>query len=135
MYVRISNRMINSDDVKGITTLYREVVIDYNNGRREYIMCHSDEEAQAAVDTVVNAKNGIGRVYTTRTPVVSVHGCTTDERIGDVDRQMAALAEKKRQLQEQRAYEEGCEALAALIVGGVSAIADSISRRRDKKRK
>ena len=136
MYVRIGSEMVDADEIKKASTFYSSVRLTYNNGTSSSIMCRSDAEAREAVDAVINAKNGVGKVYTTtRTPAVSVRGCTTDERISDLDRQMAALTEKRRKLQEQKAYEEGCEALATLLVGGVSAIADAIGSRRDAKKR
>ena len=48
---------------------------------------------------------------------------------------MELLAARKKQLQEQKAVEDGAEAFASLLIGGVCAIADAISSRRDKKRK
>ena len=137
MYVRISNKMVNSDDVRDIKTFYSLVEINYKNGNYESIMCHSDKEASDAVNAVINAKNGVGRYYTSApsSPAVVTTGRSTSERIDSIDRQMEALSAKKKQLQEQKVYEDGCEAIATLLVGSFCAIADAISSRRDKKRK
>lgn len=135
MYVRISNKMVNSDDVRDIKTFYSLVEINYKNGNYESILCHSDKEASDAVNAVINAKNGVGRYYTSApsSPAVVTTGRSTSERIDSIDRQMAALNEKKKQLEQQKAAEDGAEALAALLVGGVCAIADAISSRKKRK--
>ena len=134
MYVRIANHMVDASEVKNASTFYSSVQLTYNNGRSSTIMCSSDAEARAAVDAIINAKNGVGKVYyTPATPSVYGGGGTTAEKLESVDRQMAALAEKKRRLQEQKATEDGAEALAALLVGGVCAIADAISSRKKRK--
>lgn len=137
MYVRINGKMIDSDEVMKISQWNNSNIIDitYTNRRSETIYCRNASEARDAVDTVVNAKNGIGKVYGSTPSVPVCSGYTTDERIENVDRQMAALAERKRQLQQQKAAEDSAEALAALLVGGVCAIADAISSRREAKKR
>lgn len=136
MYVRIGSEMINSDDVKDAKQFYTMVEITYKNNNYKSIMCRSDKEASDAVNSIINAKNGVGRYYnvaSSSTPSVVTTGHSTTERIDNIDRQMEALAARKRQLQEQKAYEDGCEAIATLLVGGVCAIADAISSRKKRK--
>lgn len=136
MYVRVGSEMVNCDEVKDVKQFYSMVEITYKNNDYKSIMCRSDKEASDAVNAIINAKNGVGRYYNSSpAPAVVTTGRNTSERIDCIDRQMEALAAKKKQLQEQKAAEDGAEALAALLVGGVCAIADAISSRRDKKRK
>ena len=129
MYVTVGTKMINADDVKSAETFYRLVEITYNSGWSEGIRCASEEEAKKAVAELATAKN---RGYISPSPTI---GGTTADKINTVDRQMEALAARKRQLEQQKAVEDGCEALGTLIAAGVCAIAGGISRCREKKRK
>ena len=137
MFISINGYMVNTDKVKDARAIGSNLYLYFNDGSfSKTVYCRSSSEAESAVEKIAAAKNNSSpAVSSASVSRVYLSGNTTAERIDSVDRSMAALAEKKRQLQEQQAYEEGCEALAALLVGGVSAIAESISRRRDAKKR
>ena len=133
MYVRVGYEMVDSNDVKDVKQFYTMVEITYKNNNYKSIMCRSDKEASDAVNAIINAKNGVGRYYNSSPAPAVVTTGRTSERIDCIDRQMEALAAKKKQLEQQKAAEDSAEALAALLVGGVCAIADAISSRKKRK--
>ena len=67
-----------------------------------------------------------------RTVGSATNGTSVDDRIAEVDKTQRALAEKRAELERQKAVEESSAAIGAAIVGGICAIADAISNRRAK---
>lgn len=135
MYISINGTMIDAAKVRDARAIGSNLYLYFNDGSfSKTVYCRNSSEAETAVEKIAAAKNSSPAV-SAPAPRVYLSGNTTAERIESVDRSMAALAEKKRQLQEQKAAEDGAEALATLLVGGFCAIADAISSRREKKRK
>lgn len=129
MFISISGTMIDAAKVKDVRAIGSTLYLYFNDGSfSRTIYCRNSSEAEAAVEKIAAAKNS-----TPAAPVVHYSGYTTDEKLESVDRQMQALAAKKQQLKEQKAAEDSAEALAALLVGGVCAIADAISSRKKRK--